>query len=201
MKRAELFHPRVFDSREWAEGYYKRNRLNITRVGRDFASLLKKSRFTEGKILDVGCGFAAVPIEIARVFPGAEITGVDLGLPLLELGRKLVEEAGLSDQITLLEGNAHDLSYERDSFDVVINTFMLHVVDDPVTMLNEIERVARPEARILMRDLRRGLLAYVMKKFRTSFTIEEALEIIEKSDIREGRVSRGLFWWDFMAGM
>jgi len=196
-----LFHPRVFDSREWAEGYYKRNKWNITRVGKDFASLLKKSRFTGGKILDVGCGFAAVPIEIARVFPGVEITGIDLGLPLLDLGRRLVEEAGLSDQITLLEGNAHDLSYERDSFDVVINTFMLHIVDDPVTMLNEIERVAQPVARILIRDLRRGLLAYVMKKFRTSCTIEEALEIIEKSDIREGSVSRGPFWWDFMAGM
>jgi len=201
MRRAELFHPRIFDSREWAEGYYKRNKWNITRVGKDFAAMLKKSGFTEGKILDVGCGFAAVPIEIARVLPGAEIIGIDLGLPLLELGQRLVDEAGVSDHITLLEGDAHSLVYEDDSFDVVINTFMLHIVDDPVAMLNETERVAKPGGRIMIRDLRRGLLAYVMKKFKTSYTLDEVMEIIRKSDLREGRPSIGPFWWDYMFGM
>jgi ubiquinone/menaquinone biosynthesis C-methylase UbiE len=198
MRRAELFHPRIFDSREWAEGYYQRNRWNITRVGKDFAALLKKSGFTGGKVLDVGCGFAAVPIEIAKALPGAEITGIDLGLPLLELGQKLVDEAGVSGRILLMEGDAHKLACEDDSFDVVVNTFMLHVVDDPVSMLNETERVARPDGQIMIRDLRRGLLAYVMKKFKTSFTPDEAMEIIRKSDLREGKLSLGPFWWDYM---
>ena len=199
MKRAELFHPRIFDSREWAEGYYQRNKWNITRVGKDFAALLKKNGFNGGKILDVGCGFAAVPIEIAKALPEAEITGIDLGLPLLELGQRLVDEAGVSDHITLLEGDAHSLAYEDDTFDVVVNTFMLHIVDDPVAMLNETERVARPDGRIMIRDLRRGLLAHVMKKFKTSYTPDEAMGIIGKSDLREGKLSLGPFWWDYMA--
>ncbi|MFO7933624.1 MAG: class I SAM-dependent methyltransferase [Bacteroidales bacterium] len=198
MKRAELFHPRIFDSREWAEGYYQRNKWNITRVGKDFAALLKKNGFNGGKILDVGCGFAAVPIEIAKALPEAEITGIDLGLPLLELGQRLVDEAGVSGHITLLEGDAHRLAYEDGAFDVVINTFMLHVVDDPVAMLNETERVARPDGWIMIRDLRRGMLAYVMKKLKTSFTPDEAMEIIRKSDLREGKLSLGPFWWDYM---
>lgn len=29
MKRAELFHPVVFNNEEWAKGYYKRNISNI----------------------------------------------------------------------------------------------------------------------------------------------------------------------------
>lgn len=106
MKRADLFHPRVFSDREWAEGYYKRNAQNITRVGKRFAKLLKDSGFTGGNILDVGCGFAAIPIELAGTFPNAEITGIDLGEPLLDLGQSLVDKAGLKERITLLPGDA-----------------------------------------------------------------------------------------------
>jgi hypothetical protein len=56
MKQIGLFHPRVFDDQEWAEGYYKRNRKNIERVGKRLAGLLKTIGFTGGTILDVGCG-------------------------------------------------------------------------------------------------------------------------------------------------
>lgn len=71
MKQAELNHTRVFDDQEWADGYYRRNYGNITRMGRRFAGMLGKSGFSKGRILDVGCGFAAMPIEIAKAFPGA----------------------------------------------------------------------------------------------------------------------------------
>ena len=37
MKRYNLFHPRIFNDQEWAEGYYKRNEKNIKRVGIRFA--------------------------------------------------------------------------------------------------------------------------------------------------------------------
>jgi ubiquinone/menaquinone biosynthesis C-methylase UbiE len=201
MKRADLFHPRVFSDREWAEGYYKRNVRNITLVGKRFVKLLKASGFAGGKVLDVGCGFAAIPIELAAAFPHAEITGIDLGEPLLDLGRSLVDKAGLKERITLLPGNAEDVHFEKDSFDVVVNSFMLHIVEQPVTMLNELERVARPDARIMITDLRRGLLALVIKKFRTAFTLDEAMDIIKKSAVRKGVPSTGPFWWDYMVGM
>lgn len=200
MKQAELFHPRVFDQKEWAEGYYKRNKGSIARVGKDFARLLQKSGFTSGKILDVGCGFAAVPIEIARVFQEAEIIGIDLGKPLLELGEILVDEAGLAARITLEEGDAQDIPFETDAFDVVINTFLLHIVENPVKMLDEIERVTRPGGRIMIRDLRRGFLAHLVTKFKTGYTREEAEQVLDRSGIRKGRFSNGPFWWDYMAG-
>ena len=201
MKRAELFHPRVFSDNEWAEGYYKRNAQNIKMVGKRLAKLLKDSGFSGGKVLDTGCGFAAVPIEIAKIIPGAEITGIDLGEPLLELGRRLIDKAGLKDRIKLFKGDVEELKYDRDSFDVVINTFMLHIVENPVIMLNEIERVARPYARIMITDLRRGFLALMIKKFKTSFTAEEAMNIINQSNLRKGKPSNGPFWWDYMIAL
>jgi ubiquinone/menaquinone biosynthesis C-methylase UbiE len=201
MKRADLFHPRVFDDPEWAEGYYRRNVKNIERVGLRFAQLLKNSGFSGGKILDAGCGFGAVAIELAQQFPEAEIVGIDLGEPLLKLGRLLVEQAGVADRISLKTGNIHSLDFESNSFDLVVNTFMVHVVEHPVTMLNEIERVAAPAGRIILTDLRRNWLALLVKKFKTAFTLKEGKKILAQSKLRPGKFSTGLYWWDYMSGL
>ena len=145
MKRANLFHPRVFSDKEWAEGYYKRNAKNIERAGKRFVQLSKISGFENGRILDTGCGFGAVVIEIAKSFDDVEIVGIDLGKPLLKLGELLAEKSRVAGKIYFTEGDVQKLDFEADSFDVVINTFMLHVVDNPVLMLNEIERVAKEQ--------------------------------------------------------
>lgn len=199
MKQIDLFHPIVFNDREWAEGYYKRNKGNIKRVGKRLAGMLNSFGFSKGTVLDVGCGFASVPIEIAKGFPEAMITGIDLGEPLLEIGRKLINEAELQNQIDLVNGDALKLQYEDNSFDLVMNTFLIHIVEDPIQMLNEIERVTKPGGIILITDLRRGFLAHFLKKFRTAHTLEEATELIGKSKIRYGKFSTGPFWWDYIA--
>ncbi|MBN1599184.1 MAG: methyltransferase domain-containing protein [Bacteroidales bacterium] len=201
MKRSELFHPIVFSEQEWADGYYKRNARNIAMTGKRLAGILNKSGFNGGKILDVGCGFAAVPIEIAKVFRDVEIIGIDLADPLLMLGDTLVEKAGFKNKITLLNGDAQNIQFDTDSFDVIINSYLVHIIENPVTMLNEIERVAKPDAKIIITDLRRGLLALFFKKFKTALTLEEAKDLFIKSEIRNGNFSNGPFWWDYVTGL
>jgi ubiquinone/menaquinone biosynthesis C-methylase UbiE len=201
MKRTELSHPRVFNDEEWAKGYYQRNSKNIERVGKRFVQLLERSGFEEGRILDTGCGFGTVPIEIAKRFNKAMIVGIDLGRPLLELGQNLAGEAGVADRIVFSEGDVHKLDFEDGSFDLVINTFMMHIVEDPVAMLNEIERIATPQARIMITDLRRIWIGLFLKKIRTAFTLEEGMEYIRKSRLRSGTSSKGPFWWDYMVGI
>jgi ubiquinone/menaquinone biosynthesis C-methylase UbiE len=142
-----------------------------------------------------------MPIEIAKMFPDAQITGIDLGETLLDIGNRLVDEAGLSDRIILKKGDVQKMEFPDDSFDVVINTFLLHIVDEPVQMLNEIERVAKPGGIILITDLRRGFLANFVKKFRMSHTLDEALEMIAQSNLRKGKPGKGLFWWDYFCGL
>jgi len=201
MKRANLFHPRIFSNQEWAEGYHKRNAKNIQRVGKRFVRLLNESGFEHGQVLDTGCGFGVVAIEIARNFPEVTITGLDLGRPLLRIGRGLAEKAGVADRIDLLEGDVEKLDYPDHSFDLVINTFMLHIVDNPITMLNEIERVVKPDGRIMITDLRRIWMGLFVKKLKTSFTMDEARDIFTKSAIRPGAFSTGPFWWDYMVNL
>jgi ubiquinone/menaquinone biosynthesis C-methylase UbiE len=67
-----------------------------------------------------------------------------------------VRDGGYTERVTLERGDVHQLDLETDSFDVVVNSYMLHIVEDPAAMLDEMERVAKPDARILMTDLRRN---------------------------------------------
>jgi ubiquinone/menaquinone biosynthesis C-methylase UbiE len=201
MKQAEIYHPRIFSDQDWAEGYYKRNSKNIEQVGRRFVGLLQKSGFEGGRILDTGCGFGAVPVEIAKSFNNVEIIGIDLAEPLLNMAESLAEQCGVADSIRFIEGDVYKLDFESDSFDVVINSFMIHIVEEPITMLNEIERVANSEARILITDLRRNWLGLFVKKLKTAYTLEEGVDVIKKSNIRYGRFSKGPFWWDYMVGV
>jgi ubiquinone/menaquinone biosynthesis C-methylase UbiE len=201
MKRIELFHPRVFADQEWAEGYYKRNRTNITRVAFRLADILRKSGFKGGKILDAGCGFGVIPVELAKRFPDSEITAIDLGEPLLEIAGSLAKESGVENRIIFKTGDVQNLEFKDRSFDLVINTFMLHIVEDPVAMLNEIERVTKDDGIILISDLRRIWMGIIMKKLKTSFTLNEAKEIINSSNLRQGNAANGPFWWDYFIGI
>jgi ubiquinone/menaquinone biosynthesis C-methylase UbiE len=198
MKRSELFHPVVFDDPEWAEKYYNHNKKSIKMTGRRISGRLNKMGFRRGRVLDAGCGFGAVAIELAKAFPEAEIIGVDLSKPLLELGRNLVEKEGLSSYVTLREADVQDLSFMDDSFDLVVCTYMLHIVEKPLEILEQIDRIAKPNACIFITDLRRGSLAYFDKKLRTALSMRESRELIGQSKLREGKMSRGLFWWDYV---
>ncbi len=103
----------------------------------------------------------------------------------------------MTKQITLKTGDVQSIEFNDQAFDLIINSYMLHIVEKPVTMLNEIERVAKPAASILITDLCRGFLSNFIKKFRTAYTLDEAAAIIQKSKIRRGNYSTDIFWWDY----
>ncbi len=57
--------------------------------------------FTEGHILDLGCGPADIPIRLARALPKCQLTGVDASPPMIRLAEEALCAAGLAERITL----------------------------------------------------------------------------------------------------
>jgi len=201
MKRINLFHPRVFTDQDWADGYYKRNKNSITRMGTRFVELLQQAGFQGGRILDAGCGFGTMAVLLAEAFPESEISGIDLSLPLLLRAKELAETHKVADRVSFDTGDVEQMDFETDSFDLVINAFMLHIVESPLAMLNEIERVTHPEGRVMITDLRRIWLGRFVKKLRCSYTLTEAVSIIEESTLRPGKGAKGPFWLDYFVGI
>jgi demethylmenaquinone methyltransferase/2-methoxy-6-polyprenyl-1,4-benzoquinol methylase len=110
------------------------------------------------RALDVATGTGAVAVELARRWR-CDVVGVDQSPEMLAVGARRVAEAGLSDQIRLVEGSAEALPFADDSFDALTCTYLLRYVDDPATTLRELARVVRPGGRVAMLEfgLPRGL--------------------------------------------
>ena len=101
------------------------------------------ARLRPNRILDVATGTAGVAIALAKATE-AEIVGVDISEPMLEVGRKRVYDAGLDQQIHLRHAGAEQLPFEDASFDAVSFTYLLRYVADPQATLTELARVLRP---------------------------------------------------------
>ena len=73
----------------------------------------------------------------------------------------------------------------------------VHLVEDPVLMFNEIERVLKERGHFFIKDLRRSWLSIFEREIKSTYSIKEALVIIDKSELRIGEFSSGFLWWDY----
>jgi SAM-dependent methyltransferase len=91
------------------------------------------------KALDVGAGDGNVAIPLAKA--GAEVTALDPTPELFESGRARAAEAGVD--IEWVEGDAMDLPFGDQSFDVVTSNFGAMFAPDHKRAAAELTRVGR----------------------------------------------------------
>ncbi len=96
-------------------------------------------------ILDVACGNGNTAITARRM--SANVTGIDITAELLELA---VEEAKIAqvEGITWKEGDAQNLPFEDESFDVVLSTFGHMFAPQTEYVTKEMIRVTKRGGRI-----------------------------------------------------
>lgn len=143
----------VMDDPEQARAYAK---ANFERENQDFVDRFKAffPDFTEGHILDLGCGPADIPIRVARAFPNCRITGIDASEPMIRLGEQAVQEAGLVDRITLRCERLQSMAI-TDQVDAVISNSLLHHIVNPLKFWFAVKQVTRPGGYALVMDLLR----------------------------------------------
>jgi sarcosine/dimethylglycine N-methyltransferase len=79
----------------------------------------KRIALTEdSRVLDVGCGIGGPARYLAHSY-GCRVDGIDLTPELIETGRVLTKRCNLADRVMLRRGNALDLPYSDQTFDVV----------------------------------------------------------------------------------
>jgi ubiquinone/menaquinone biosynthesis C-methylase UbiE len=80
---------------------------------------------------------------------------------------------------------------------VLINLNMVHLVEDPLAMLNEMERVLTPGGILFLADLKRSVLGIFEKEIRSALSTGEAKQLVQASNLRAGDFSTGLVWWRY----
>lgn len=193
IKRRPLEY-RVFEDIETVKKYDKENRLRSRRLSKSFISIAKKWKIKSGKILDIGCGSGLLAIEIAKNLLGVEVVGLDLSNVALEVARDNIHKSGVSERILLKKGDAEDIPFEINTFNLVVSSNTLHLIMNPVKMFNEIQRVLKPKGKFFISDLRRSWIGLFSEHIRASYSPKEIKTFLSQSELQNWKVRDYFFW-------
>jgi 2-polyprenyl-3-methyl-5-hydroxy-6-metoxy-1,4-benzoquinol methylase len=133
---AELDYIKKEDVERFSQGYW------------EFANYRNRS------VLDVGCGPGWLTVQYARA--GARVTAVDLTPRAVELTRMFLEQQVLT--ATVQEGNAEQLPFSDNAFDLVVSSGVLHHTPDVQRAVKECWRVLQPGGTAKLTFYYRGIL-------------------------------------------
>lgn len=193
IKRIPIVHG-VFEDKEIAKRYNKETKKWIGLVAKSFISVIKKWGVNKGKVLDIGTGTGLLAIEIVKVYPNVEVIGLDLSDVVLEVARENVEKSEARLRVSFEKGDAEDIPFEDNTFNLIISSNTLHLIKNPIKMFNEIQRVLKPDGKFIISDFRRSLLGIVSKHFRASYSPKEVKELLTKSKLQNWKVKDYFFW-------
>lgn len=100
--------------------------------------------------LDLCCGTGDWTLALAQaVGPAGQVVGLDFSDVMLQEAQRKVRAANLRDRITLRQGDAMDLPYSDNSFNLVTIGFGLRNVPDANQVLREMTRVVKPGGQVV----------------------------------------------------
>jgi ubiquinone/menaquinone biosynthesis C-methylase UbiE len=151
----------------WKERIMKQNLIGYwnsgaARYNRGIEPFLRSEKGTKGwkslfsdylgtnplKLLDVGTGPGSISVLLAGM--GHEVTAVDLSDEMLILAKKNADACGV--MVDLRKGDAENLPFDDNTFDAVVNRWVLWTVTDPKAALGEWNRVLKPGGRLCIVD-------------------------------------------------
>lgn len=148
-----ILEPELMDDPVQVEAYA---RADFAEENQGFVDRFKEyfPEFAQGKVLDLGCGPADIPIRFARLYPTCQVIGIDASAPMIQLGEQAVKQAGLAVRITLRCERYEEVAGAR-IVDAVISNSLLHHLPNPLQFWQKLRQLVKPGAPVLVTDLLR----------------------------------------------
>lgn len=113
-----------------------------------------------GKLLDIGCGAGALTNRCAKLFPRAELTGMDYWGAEWSYAKDQCEKnaraEGVADRVKFQKGDAAHLDFPDGTFDAAVSNFVFHEVrseKDKRKIVREALRVVKKGGSFAFQDL------------------------------------------------
>lgn len=103
------------------------------------------------RLLDVGSGAGTITAGLARIVGPRNVTALEVGEEAAAFTRAELQRQGLAE-VEVVVGDAQDLAFESDAFDVVHAHQVLQHLPRPVAALAEARRVTRSGGIVAVRD-------------------------------------------------
>lgn len=146
--------PELMSDEEQAKAYAE---ADFAEVNQGFVDRFRDAfpDMVGGSLLDLGCGPADIPIRFVKTISGITVTGVDGSEAMIALGREAVKAAGVDGLVRLLCARLPGLNLRPQSFNGVVSNSLLHHLPKPAVFWEEVRRLGRPGAAVLVMDLHR----------------------------------------------
>ena len=105
-------------------------------------------------ILDIATGTGDFAIQALKINP-EKVTGVDISVGMLEMGRKKLKKMRLDDRIELLEGDSEGLRFDDNTFDAVIVAFGVRNFENLEEGLADMLRVVKKGGKVVILEFSR----------------------------------------------
>jgi ubiquinone/menaquinone biosynthesis C-methylase UbiE len=115
-------------------------------------------------ILDLGSGPGIIPLRMAQFLgdnPEVRVYGLEISENAIKLGKKIIKQKNLTDSIYLIKGDAENLPFQYQSYDIVVSNATFNLLLDKEKGFNEMTRVVKEGGEIIIADC----VAKVGKRF------------------------------------
>lgn len=109
--------------------------------------------FKTHRYLDVACGTGDLSISAAEKHPQISVTGLDFVLEMVEMAKIKIQKKKLADRIEIIQGDATELPFENNSFDVAGVAFGIRNIPDRRRALAEMLRVTVPGGQVMVLEM------------------------------------------------
>lgn len=109
----------------------------------------------DNKVLDIGSGLGGPARTLAAEY-GCHVVGLDLTVEFCEAATKLTDLVGLSNQVSFQHGNALEMPFDDNSFDVIWTQFTTMNIEDKQRLYEEYQRVLRPDGYFAFHEVMAG---------------------------------------------
>jgi len=103
--------------------------------------------------IDLCCGTCDWTIALAQASETGQVIGLDFSQNMLNFGHKKINQLGLQQQITLINGNAMAIPFPDNQFDYATIGFGLRNVPDLDQVLSEMRRVVKPGGKVVCLEM------------------------------------------------
>src|ERR1051325_231041 len=111
-----------------------------TKIEDDFVQRALSLGVEAGMILDVGTRVGLIPLKMLWQNENFYAIGIDSSTAMVDRARATAAAWELGDRAFFQVGDARKMRLKSNYFDLVVSDSSLHVFDEPLSVLNEINR-------------------------------------------------------------
>lgn len=115
--------------------------------------VVRASKVRKGdNVLDIGCGTGLLTLKFLKK-TDCIVTGFDSSAAMLDIFNNKVASLNLKDKAVSRLGDAAELPFGKNTFDIVASTVTLHHLKDKLRPLKKIGHILKPGGRLLIGDI------------------------------------------------